>query len=109
MNKDLHASYKYRLQKYCDAKKILDSSLYPERFTIDEGTCWLCWMRLTGQELRGWRKKPFYELELTHGKKCPACGYTHWTGATWFPFKYLEEKGKILVGNPSFRRIKSAK
>lgn len=109
MSSVLHESFKYRSKKYCDAKKILESTLYPERFKIDQGTCWLCWMRLTGQELASWRREPYYERGMKHKEECPVCGYNHWIGAVWYPFRYLQEKGKIILGNPSFRREKSAR
>jgi len=109
MNSEIYISFKQQTEKYCNAKKVLNSTLYPERFEVNQGTCWLCWMRLTRQDLIGWRKKPYCDMSFNHDKECPVCGYSHWAGATWFPFIYLQEKRKILIGNPSFRRIKDAR
>jgi len=108
-DKDLQKAFKQRTEGYCDAEKVRESTLYPGKYNVDQGTCWLCWMRLTGQELKGWRKPPYFISRLRHGSECPVCGYTHWIGATWFPFIYLQEQGKFFLSNPSFRRGKNAK
>lgn len=101
----LRKSFKLRSEKYCDHKKVLASVLYPERYSTEQGTCWLCWTRLTHESLAKWRKSPYYCHEQTTPQICPVCGYDHWIGSVWYPFKYLRDTGKILMGNPSFRRI----
>lgn len=101
---NIQDSYKAKLMYHCDPHKILESTLFPEKYSIDQGACWLCWMRLTGKDLLNWRKEPYYATKLQHEKECPVCGYKHWLGATWYPFRYLQRKKTAFSNNPSFRR-----
>lgn len=67
-------------------------------FDIDQESCWMCWMDLTGNMLENWRKEPYSEVK-THSKKCPICGYPHWKGRVWYAFRFL----RGYIGNPSSR------
>jgi len=71
----------------------------PDNYSVELGTCWMCWLDLTGEEtLEKWRMEPFSEVKL-HEKVCPLCGYPHWKGRVWYPFRYL----RGYLGNPSSR------
>lgn len=70
----------------------------PDLYSIDFGVCWQCWLDLSGKMLDGWRREPYSEMK-THSKVCPLCGYDHWVGRVWFPFRFL----RGYIGNPSSR------
>lgn len=75
--------------KYCDPAKVASSSLFPDKYSPEQGTCWLCFVRLTGEyNLERWRIEPFFERK-THPSICPVCGYNRWKGGIWYPFKLL--------------------
>ena len=72
-----------------------------KEFKDEFGTCWQCWMDLTGKGLDDWREK--YSEAKDHPKECSLCGYDHWKGRVWYPFKFLRNEG---VSNPSRRDSK---
>lgn len=100
----LNAIVKKRVLKHCDPEKVLHSSLFAETYPEDQATCWLCWVRLTGEGLEGWKKEPYYSAYYKHTNECQVCGYNHWEGGAWFPFRYIKRYGKRLLRNPSFKR-----
>lgn len=79
-------------------KRIFDAKNNPDQFDTEMGVCWMCWMDLTGESLIEWRKEPYSSVTL-HEKECPLCGYDHWKGRVWYPFRYL----RGYIGNPSSR------
>ena len=106
----LEEDYLRRLEKYCDKKKVEESSLHPEKYDVHTQTCWLCWVRLTGEfTLQEWRKFPYYARRVSHPRTCPVCGYTRWDGAVWYPFRYLVLRRVGIVGNPSLNCSKKEK
>lgn len=67
------------------------------KYSDDYGTCWMCWIQLTDEELI---MDPSYSDNEKHMSLCPLCGYEHWIGRRWFPFRYLKWG---VIGNPSSR------
>jgi len=106
----LKEAYLRRLDEYCDKEKVKESSLHPEKYDIHTQTCWLCWIRLTGNlALEEWRRFPFYARGISHEKTCPVCGYSRWSGAVWYPFRYLALRRIGIIGNPSLNYSKKKK
>lgn len=79
-------------------KRVWEAKTFPDRFDTDFPTCWMCWNDLSGKWLEDWRKEPFSEMK-EHEEKCPLCGYPHWKGRVWYPFRFLRN----YSGNPSRR------
>ena len=71
----------------------------PDKYSIELGVCWMCWMDLTSEILEKWRKLPYSEVK-EHEDICPLCGYSRWKGRVWYPFRFL----RGYIGNPSSRR-----
>lgn len=65
----------------------------------DLGVCWICWVLITNQGLKEWRKPPFSEIKR-HPSVCPLCNYDRWSGRIWYPKRYVL---LTQVGNPSRR------
>lgn len=82
-------------------KKIKSIGL--KSFKDNYGTCWQCFMGLTGEGLDEWRGE--YSIREDHPEECPLCGYNHWKGRIWFPFKYLNNLSQNIE-NPSRRDSK---
>lgn len=57
-----------------------------------------CWIDLTFEMLEKWRIEPYSEMK-EHEKFCPLCGYPHWKGRIWYPFRFI----RGYIGNPSSR------
>jgi len=79
-------------------RKVFDARRYPDRESIDLGVCWMCWMDLTEEPLEKWRREP-YSFVIPHDQVCPLCGYMHWKGRIWYPFRFI----RGYIGNPSSR------
>lgn len=89
---------KQKNRQYRKMKYVMKAKNDPDSFDTELGVCWMCWMDITGQELIKWRNYPYSEVKL-HEEVCPLCGYDHWKGRIWFPFRYL----RGYIGNPSSR------
>lgn len=79
-------------------KHVHNARSNSDKYSIDLGVCWMCWMDLTGEPLEKWRREPF-SFTKSHDKICPLCGYMHWKGRIWFPFRFI----RGYIGNPSSR------
>lgn len=66
--------------------------------TDEYGTCWGCFMSITKQDIDNWRED--YSEKKEHPNTCPLCGYEHWKGRVWYPFKFIRD---MEIGNPSRR------
>ena len=73
---------------------LLKNAPLPEDF----GTCWACFMDITKCQLDEYREK--YSAKIEHEESCPLCGYDHWKGRVWYPFKLIRD---MEIGNPSTR------
>lgn len=89
---------KAELRELRNMKAVFEAKNNPDVHSLDLGTCWMCWVDLTGEWLDKWRYEPFSEVAL-HKEICPLCGYNHWKGRIWYPFRYK----KNYIGNPSER------
>jgi len=97
-------SYYYFLKICKEREKYVK---YPEKrkraarkwqeYPPDLGVCWMCWLEITKLPFEPFRDSEFCSDEK-HDEECPLCGYTHWSGKVWYPFKYLWVKE---IGNPS--------
>jgi len=79
-------------------RRVLKAKSNPDLLNPDEPLCWMCWLDITGQNLRDFRRKPYSEI-IPHKKICPLCGYSSWKGRAWYPLRYLID----YKGNPSSR------
>lgn len=79
-------------------KNVYHARKNPDKYSIELGVCWMCWLDLTSEMLEKWRIEPFSEMR-SHEKVCPLCGYPHWKGRIWYPFRYI----RGYIGNPSSR------
>lgn len=93
-----YRSAKRQNRRLRDLKKLALLKRNPDKLPIDIGTCWMCWIDLTGEGLNDWRKEPYSEMK-GHDPECPLCGYHHWKGRIWYPLKYKQN----WIGNPSSR------
>jgi hypothetical protein len=69
-----------------------------EKIPEDMEVCWGCFMDITKADIDEWRA--IYSEDKVHPATCPLCGYDHWKGRVWYPFKFLKD---VKIGNPSER------
>lgn len=89
---------KDKLRPYRKMTTVLDAKKNPDKYSMDMGTCWMCWVEITGEWLESYRYEPFSQNKH-HEEVCPLCGYSHWKGRIWFPFRFKRH----YIGNPSAR------
>jgi len=80
------------LEEHCDIKQFLKNAEEILSFPLDLPCCWICWVLITNNDIRKWRKtfycNPFYKPVAP----CPICGYQKWKGSAWYPVLFVFNK-----------------